>query len=168
MKLKIELNFRYIFFTYLFSNFIYSNLLFKFIFRSNLLTALKAKDNKKSKITKSDETDNEYFLRENINKKKAKRVELEMSPEQARKSQLNSLLSWKLLNLNSESNKNQKEFKYIEIPDIAKENLADYAEDIQALLINPPWSTNENNFFNFQTFVTNFEILNFNNTQNHI
>lgn len=119
---------------------------------------IKQQKTKKIKIKKKySETDNEFILSENnykVNKIPNKKP-IEINPEQARENQLTSLLNWKNLNLNSDfdQKENYKEFNYIEIPKIANAHLEKYACDIQALLINPPWSNEKETFFDFETFV---------------
>jgi len=77
-----------------------------------------------------------------------------IDPEKARENQLNSLLNWKNKISYSEKVFNFNFSKYFEIPNIAQENLSKYAEKIQALLINPPWSIDNENYYDLETFVS--------------
>jgi hypothetical protein len=58
------------------------------------------------------------------------------------------LLSWKK-NLENSNIGSFHEFSNYEL-NIQKINLNDYCDDIEAILINPPWSNNETNLFTFE------------------
>ncbi len=64
--------------------------------------------------------------------------------------QLESLLSWKKKTLNVVAK--QGEYKRYMFDSIEKINLNDYCEDLEVLLINPPWS-NKSPMYNFTHLV---------------
>jgi len=90
-------------------------------------------------------------------KKSAKAVDID--PVVCRKLQLESLLSWKYSVKNPVKNlTDPKAGEYIshELENLMKVNLNEYAEDLEVILINPPWS-NTHPVFNFNSLVSNYK-----------
>ena len=84
--------------------------------------------------------------------KKSKDVKLRTSaiPSECREFQLSGLLNWKNYDVYEEVKKGESES--YEFDDICNVNLDKYCEDLEAILINPPWSNKENKF-NFNMFM---------------
>jgi hypothetical protein len=77
------------------------------------------------------------------------------SPAECRKFQLDGLLGWKSYDIDGGSLK-KDEYQYIELVDVLKSDLSNYAEDLEAILINPPWNINK---FDFKSFVKYFKAV---------
>ncbi len=118
------------------------------------------KEIKTFKVLKKNEfSDNEFKINEKI-KNKPKKAILHSNPEDARESQLNSLFNWKkIFQITWQKNNDSIDHYYCEIDDFFKENLNLYADNLQALLINPPWSKDKYNYFDFEMFVRFIIIL---------
>jgi hypothetical protein len=71
------------------------------------------------------------------------------NPKECREFQMNGLLNWKNYD-DCHDQADQGEFLYHEVNDIFSEDLNNYAEDLEAILINPPWK--EISKFNFENF----------------
>jgi hypothetical protein len=68
-----------------------------------------------------------------------KKLKLSADPKECREFQLKGLLNWKNYDVNEQIKKGECE--YIEHEEMLTANLERYAEDLQAILINPPWSS---------------------------
>ena len=81
--------------------------------------------------------------------KSDKKLKLNPNPKECRAFQLDGLLGWKNYDIKQELKKGESE--YVELDDIASADLNNYAKDLQAILINPPWS-NKAPKFEFNKF----------------
>ena len=66
------------------------------------------------------------------------KLNLNPNAKECRAFQLDGLLGWKNYDLKQEVKKGESE--YVELDDILTTDLSNYAKDLQAILINPPWS----------------------------
>jgi hypothetical protein len=89
-------------------------------------------------------------IKKEVNKKvKDQRLRDNANPKECRSFQLEGLLGWKNYDVKEEVKKG--EYEYHEFDDITAVNMEKYAEDLQAILINPPWS-NKAPKFDFNKF----------------
>jgi hypothetical protein len=70
------------------------------------------------------------------------------NPKECREFQMNGLLNWKSYD-DCHEQAEKGECLYHEVSDIFSEDLNNYAEDLEAILINPPWKEKT---FNFEKF----------------
>ncbi len=71
------------------------------------------------------------------------------NPKECREFQMSGLLNWKIFD-DSNEEVEKGESQYYEVNDIFSEDLNNYVEDLEAILINPPWK--EKSKFNFEKF----------------
>ena len=62
-----------------------------------------------------------------------------MNPYESRDFQIKSLLNWKNFPVDDVSSSN--EVQYVEVDDVVNTNFEKYCNDLQCILINPPWSS---------------------------
>ncbi len=80
--------------------------------------------------------------------KKSEKLRDNASPAECREFQLDGLLGWK--NYDKEGASLIKdEYQNIELDDIQNSDLNDFAEELEAILINPPWNNNKFDFVKF-------------------
>lgn len=77
-------------------------------------------------------------------------VKKNMTPLECRDFQIKSLLNWK--NYPVDHVNNESEYQYYELDDVLNTNLEKYSNDLQCILINPPWSIKSPKF-DFVKFV---------------
>ena len=83
------------------------------------------------------------------NKNLDKKLKENPNPKDCRSYQLDSLLGWKNYDVKQDLKKGESEC--IELDDIISSDLNSFAKDLQAILINPPWS-NKAPKFEFNKF----------------
>lgn len=85
-----------------------------------------------------------------------------LNSEALRREQLSSLLSWKATEKEKAEVLSQEDCEYYESNKLTSENLNNYADDIQALLVNSSWSRkNESYYFDMEKFVIKHLIKSF-------
>lgn len=86
-----------------------------------------------------------------------KKLRVNADPVECREFQLSGLMNWKNYeDTNADIKLNDSEINYFEFDDITSVNLNNYAEDLEAILVNPPWenkTTAHSKLFNMDNFV---------------
>jgi hypothetical protein len=94
-------------------------------------------------------------FRNNKQKKETKakpvvKLAVNADPVKCREFQLDGLLGWKKYDVKEPTALKKDEFKYIEVEDMVNCKLEDFGEELEGVLINPPWGGKK---FNVEKFV---------------